>query len=298
MARFSLAGTPGLSALIQFRLFRNSDAPLIAEVWRSQPQQRGLAQPMSAAMFEELVLTKSVFDREGLILACDDGTPLGFVHAGFGPSSDLTHSSGESGVISMLMLRSPDEHTGLAAELLTQGEAYLHRRGAGTIWAGGIARRDPFYLGLYGGSECCGILNSDPRSQQLFLSQGYQEVSRTLILHRDLARFRPVVDRNQMQIRRRMSLHAIEDPKPLHWWDACTLCPYEQTRFELQARDAAQAKRRRDILVHAAIVGQLGSACGGAGRLGDRHRRAAARFGDLPAGRSLSPLGRARHFAG
>ncbi len=52
-----------------FRPFRNSDPPLLADVWRSQPSQRGLMQPMSAALLEQLVLSKPVFEREGLIVA-------------------------------------------------------------------------------------------------------------------------------------------------------------------------------------------------------------------------------------
>ncbi len=230
--------------MIQFRPFRNIDAPLLAEVWRSQPGQRGLAQPMSAAMFEELVLTRSIFDREGLVLAVEDGDPLGFVHAGFGPREDLAGLSTDAGVTSMLMLRSPELHNSLATELLAQAENYLRSRGARTLWAGGVRRRDPFYLGLYGGSEMCGILKSDPRRQQLYASHGYEEVGRTVVLHRDLARFRPLVDRTQMQIRRRMCVQAICDPPSTSWWDACTLGNFERTRWELQARDARTASAR------------------------------------------------------
>ena len=193
---------------------------------------------MSAAMFEELVLEKCLFDREGLVLAIEDGHPLGFVHAGFGPREDLAGLSTQVGVTSMIMLRSPDQHTSLATELLTQAEHYLRSRGATTLWAGGVQRRDPFYLGLYGGSEMCGILNSDPRHQQLYASNGYTEASRTVVLHRDLARFRPVVDRTQMQIRRRMCVQTICDPPATSWWDACTLGNFERTRIQMQARDA------------------------------------------------------------
>jgi ribosomal protein S18 acetylase RimI-like enzyme len=225
--------------LIQFRPFRNSDPPLLTDIWRSQPNQRGLAQPMSAAMFEELVLTKSVFDREGLVLAVEDGRAEGFVHATFGPSDDLSRPSTENGVISMLMLRAPEHHPSLASELLARGEDYLRRRGATRISAGGTRGRDPFYLGLYGGSEMTGILNSDTRHQQLYAAHGYEESGGTVILHRDLARFRPLVDRAQMQIRRRSTVQAVADPPSTSWWDACTMGYFERTRYELHARDRA-----------------------------------------------------------
>jgi hypothetical protein len=66
-------------ALITFRTFRNSDPPRLAELWRSQPPQRGLMQPMSAGLFERLVLSKPYFDRDGLILAVNDDRIVGFV---------------------------------------------------------------------------------------------------------------------------------------------------------------------------------------------------------------------------
>lgn len=225
-------------ALTQFRSFRNSDAPLLAEVWRSQPRQRGLAQPMSASMFEELVLTRPMFDRDGLLLALNGGEAQGFVHAAFGPRADLQGPATQEGVTSMLMLRPGQNQGSLASDLLGRAEDFLRARGAQTLWVGGVQRRDPFYQGLYGGSEMCGILASDQRRQQLYRSQGYQDVGRTLVLHRDLSGFRPIVDRHQMQIRRRMTVQMISDPPAANWWDACTLGNFERTRFELQARDA------------------------------------------------------------
>lgn len=225
-------------ALIQLRPFRNSDAPLLAEVWRSQPRQRGLAQPMSAAMFEDLVLTRPMFDREGLLLAVQGDQALGFVHAAFGPRADLQGPGTDHGVTSMLMLSPGETEGALAADLLEQAENYLRGRGAQTLWVGGVERRDPFYQGLYGGAEMCGILASDERRQQLCRAQGYEDVGRTIIFHRDLSGFRPVVDRNQMQIRRRMTVQTVADPPATSWWDACTMGNFERTRFELQARDA------------------------------------------------------------
>lgn len=224
--------------MTQFRSFRNSDAPLLAEVWRSQPRQRGLAQPMSAAMFEELVLTRPMFDREGLLLAIQGGQAQGFVHAAFGPRADLQGPATDQGVTSMLMLRPGEADGSLAGDLLGRAEEYLHQRGAQTLWVGGVERRDPFYQGLYGGSEMCGILTSDERHQQLFRAQGYEDASRTVVFHRDLSGFRPIIDRNQMQIRRRMSVQTVADPAATSWWDACTMGNFERTRFELQARDA------------------------------------------------------------
>jgi len=223
--------------LIRFRTFRNSDPPLLADVWRSQASHRGLMQPMSSAVLEQLVLGKTIFDRAGLILAHDEHKVLGFVHAGFGPTPDQQRLSTEQGVTSMLMTRPLETDGQLASGLLERSEQYLRERGAKALFAGGPHPLDPFYLGLYGGSELSGILDSDMAVQEIYQSQGYREISRTLVLQRDLARFRPIVDRRQMQIRRRTSLQVITDPLPETWWEACIFGAFDRTRFDLQSRD-------------------------------------------------------------
>ena len=41
--------------MIQFRSFRNSDPPALAEIWRAQPPAAALIQPATPALFDELV---------------------------------------------------------------------------------------------------------------------------------------------------------------------------------------------------------------------------------------------------
>ncbi|HTU27424.1 MAG TPA: GNAT family N-acetyltransferase [Pirellulales bacterium] len=224
--------------MIEYRPFRNTDAPLLAEVWRSQAAQRGLMQPMSAAIFEELVLANQIFDRLGLILAVEGNRSLGFVHAGFGATAGRDHLSTELGVVSMLLVRAPDPDPAIAAELLRRGEEYLAQRGAKAVIAGGARGADPFYLGLYGGSELAGLLDSDPGGQAMYRAHGYQEVERLVVLHRELAGFRPLVSRQTLQVGRRTTVASHEDPPSRTWWEACTLGRFDRTLFTLESRDA------------------------------------------------------------
>ena len=60
---------------------------------------------------------------------------------------------------------------------------------------GGIQPLNPFYLGLYGGSELPGVLDSDQVARNLFQSHEYQEIERTKIAQIDLAKFEAVIDR-------------------------------------------------------------------------------------------------------
>jgi ribosomal protein S18 acetylase RimI-like enzyme len=222
--------------VICYRPFLNSDPPLLAAIWQGCAGRRGLAQPMTALMFEQFVLAKPYFDREGLILALDDARPIGFVHAGFGPNETGSKPSNAVGAIVMLLAVAHPEQESVAKQLLALGEEYLERRGAKTIYGGGVRPVTPFYWGLYGGSEPPGVLDSDVKTQEILRAANYQPIDRTLIYHRKLGSFRPLVDRQQMQIRRCTEVEMVPDPKPRCWWDACTMEPSERTLFRLRPR--------------------------------------------------------------
>jgi ribosomal protein S18 acetylase RimI-like enzyme len=225
-----------IRALTEYRAFHNTDPPQLAEIWRSQQASRGLMQPMSVAVLDHYVLSKPTFDPLGLIVAAEEDRLVGFAHAGFGPNGDGSSISTERGVISMVMLR-PDAESAVAGELLSRCEAYLKDRGAKTINGGGSYPWSPFYYGLYGGSEPSGVLESDASLQAVFCEAGYREVRRSLVLHRELAGFRPVVDRQQMQIRRTTRLETTVDAPAKNWWDAVMFEPFERTRWALVERE-------------------------------------------------------------
>jgi GNAT superfamily N-acetyltransferase len=230
--------------VICYRPFLNSDPPLLATVWKGCTGRRGLAQPMTAQMLEQFVLAKPYFDREGLILALDDARPIGFVHAGFGPDETGSKPSNTIGAIVMLLAVSHPEQETVTKRLLALAEEYLQRRGAQTIYGGGVRPVTPFYWGLYGGSEPPGVLDSDTAMQTILRTANYQPIDRTLIFHRKLGSFRPLVDRQQMQIRRMTEVEMVPDPPPRTWWDACTMEPSERTLFRLRPRGGGEPLAR------------------------------------------------------
>ncbi len=236
--------------MYHFRPFLNSDPPRLAEIWNSQPPQRGLARPVSAALLEQLAFSKMNFDRNGLIVALGDERPVGFVHAAFGPTEDESRLSTELGVIAMLMVKpsaggvlpsaggddEAAERATLADELLARGEDYLRGSGAKVLYAGGIRPLNLFYLGFYGGSELPGILDSSGSWQAFYSEHGYREIDRVVVLHADLSRFRPTVSRQQMQLRRRLTIEVSYDPPATSWWEATTVGGLDRMRFELVPR--------------------------------------------------------------
>ncbi|MCE9605430.1 MAG: GNAT family N-acetyltransferase [Planctomycetia bacterium] len=224
---------------IRYRTFRNSDPPHLVDIWRSQPPERALVQPMSVALFDQLVLAKQYFDPAGLTIAWDGDLPVGFSHAAFGPTADGSGVDTQLGVTHLVMTRPHYQRRGIGSELLTHSEEYLRRNGAELLYAGGIGPLNGFYLGMYGGSELGGVLDSSHAAQCLFRSAGYREIDRTLVLHRETGSFRPPVDRRLMQLRRNASIRTINDPAPASWWQAGAQGDFAQLRFELDLKQPA-----------------------------------------------------------
>jgi GNAT superfamily N-acetyltransferase len=237
MGPFSPSGSrivrPLTPLMLTYRPFRNSDPPVLADLWRSRAGQPGLLQPISPDLLEQLVFAKLYFDYGGLFIAWDDGQPVGFAHAGFGPTDDQSRISTEKGVTCMVLTRPGCAEAEVAAGLLDRCEEYLRARGAKTLYGGGLYPLNPFYLGLYGGSELPGVLDSDTVARGTLAMRGYQEVERTAILRRDLSGFEAPIDRRQMQIRRQMTVEVTNDAPTQTWWEACTFGEFDLTRFDL-----------------------------------------------------------------
>lgn len=228
--------------MVRFRRFRNTDPPHLAEIWRSQVGEPGLAQPVSVDLLEEHIFGKLYFDYEGLILALDEsGRALGFVHAAFGPDQARQWISPQRGIVAMLRVR-PEAYTDdLAAALVAQAEAYLSARGARESLGGGARPYDPFYTGLYGGAELPGVLESDTAFCTALAQRGFHPDQRRFIFRRDLADWQSPVDRRYLQFRRRLLVQVIVDPPPRDRWEALTTAPFELTRFELVPREGGPA---------------------------------------------------------
>lgn len=219
--------------MYKLRPFRNSDPPHLAEIWRSQPPQRGLLQPVSAPLLEHAVFSKMHFDRAGFIVATLDDRPVGFVHAGFGPTEDRMGIDTSLGTTHMMMLRGGHEDPALADQLLTASENYLRASGATVLYVGGIQPLNSFYLGLYGGSEIPGVLESNEILRETCIRKDYRESCQISILQCDLVRFRQPFSRKVRQLKRIARLEETIDPVSRNWWEACVWGSQQRDCFQL-----------------------------------------------------------------
>ena len=222
--------------MISYRTFRNSDPPHLARIWKAAAEVDGALRALDVNLLDELVFSKSYFDPHGLFIAVDDGRPVGFAHAGFGPAEDLSHLDERCGVVSMLVIEERIDKAVLGVQLLQRCEAYLREHKAERMYAIGYGMISPFYLGLYGGSELPGVLATDDERLTFFQKHGYAEVDRVSVMLCDLTGFRPKVGRVELQMRRSMSVEVVEDAAPANWWEACRRGSFEKIQFQMRPR--------------------------------------------------------------
>jgi len=232
------------------RTFRNGDPPALVDLWNRGMPDRGAARPLAAHEFDALVMGKLHFDARGLIVAELDGRPVGFAHAGFGPAEPAGPShrlDTQMGTVAMLVV-----DPGLADDpepattLLVEAERYLRGRGASVFYAGGQAPLNPFYWGLYGGSECSGIVSGHAAFRRAVEAAGYRPAASAVLLEADLARWKEPREPKAAFLRRMTRLEVVDDPVLPRWWDALALDPLRPAEFRLVAKaDSAVLARAR-----------------------------------------------------
>ena len=227
---------------IVYRPFQNRTPPQIVEVWNASLQGRSSVHPITADELESLVLAKPYFDPAGLIVAYAGERAIGFVHAGFGADESEQHLVTDFGVTAMIAVRPEHRRQGIGRELVRQAEAYLRGRGAQVLYAGCMRPLDPFYLGLYGGSEMPGVLVSDEGVGKFFESLGYRGVDESVVFQRRLDAPLAQSDARFPRLRRWLEWASMEPHDRETWWQAATRGPLEQTLFVLLDRQGGQIR--------------------------------------------------------
>jgi ribosomal protein S18 acetylase RimI-like enzyme len=233
--------------VVHFRSFHNDDPPALVDIWNASFTGRGAVILRHSSPLERYAFSKPYFDPAGLILAVEDDVRVGFAHAGFGANPAETGVSSVAGVICALGVHPSRRGQGIGAELLQRCEQHLLSRGAQTIHAGAMAPLNPFYLGLYGGSEQPGFLESDPQAARFFTARGYAPSETSLVLQRRLDRPLNVADGRFPGLRRRFQVEVAACVRTTSWWHECVLGPVEPVEFRLQETGTGQLAARARI---------------------------------------------------
>jgi ribosomal protein S18 acetylase RimI-like enzyme len=218
---------------ITYRPFRNTDPPCLAELWNFARLGPGAALEFSNDTFDTLVLAQPYFDRMGLICACEGREVVGFAHAGFGPSEQGTQLDKRTGVICAVIVRADYRRRGIGRELMARAEQYLRGEGAMKIFAGESPLRNPFYLGLYGGADSAGFLESDQNARPFFEALGYNARQKYLLFEREISDCKPPFDPRALAIKRTMKFGILDRPPGATWWWMTRHGRFESLTFTL-----------------------------------------------------------------
>jgi len=196
--------------------------------------------PLRAHELDAHALGTVNFEATGLIVAEKDGRIVGFVHAGFGPDLPIESTqpfqlSRELGTVAMLIVEPDLDDPELVSGLVAAAERYLQGRGAKVMYAGGLFPLNPFYWGLYGGSEGSGVLSAHKRFHSVLIARGYEPAGTTVLLEADLT----VPERRDPRaalIRRQTQLEFLDDAVPPHWWQNLALGDFQTMKARLLSR--------------------------------------------------------------
>jgi GNAT superfamily N-acetyltransferase len=229
--------------VIHYRTFRNPDPPLLVEVWNASLTGRRTIRIQTTTLLEYFTLAKPWFDPEGLIFALDGDKAIGVAHAGFAGDAAGTAVDTSIGVLSLLTVLPDYRRQGVGSELLRRAEAYLTRRGARELLAGGMAPRNPYLFGMYGGCDSPGILATEPGARPFFEKYGYQIAQTCGIFQRELERMYLPADPRFQAIRQRYDIIATPYSQA-GWWREGVLGPIEAVEYRLQDKQSEQISAR------------------------------------------------------
>ncbi|MCL2710048.1 MAG: hypothetical protein FWE95_04120 [Planctomycetaceae bacterium] len=211
--------------MLTIRSFRNEDPPRLLELWQKTQSRRDGFSPLHSPSHNQLqaqILGQPMLDNRSIMLAFDDDTPVGYVHATLAPASDGHSFDLTTGQICFLCVdpKYPDA-SDAATALIQAGEDYLSGLGAQTIYGGSPSPSAPFYTGFYGGGEAMGILHADQTIIDAFLSADYSVHQKTSWFHFDLRHFSPEITPESAANYGILAIEIHEIPESKTWWEGC-----------------------------------------------------------------------------
>jgi GNAT superfamily N-acetyltransferase len=123
----------------------------MVQVYNTQTASEPHIASLTPDRFVELVVHKSYFDPDGLIVARQDGEVTGWIHACQAPGTEPWSPDGIASSIRMVFY--PPGELPVGQMLLAEASAWLKSKGGARLNAFSPTHGYPFYRGLWAGSE-------------------------------------------------------------------------------------------------------------------------------------------------
>ncbi len=221
--------------MTHFRPSINTDPPFLADIWNESATGRGAYPARSPSVLERWLFSKPYFQNPDCIVALDSeiNRPLGFALVGHGPNAERTALDPSWGVICAVVVRPDARRQGIGRELARRAEELLRGRGATTITLGSQWPGSPYLFGMYGGSNCPGILASEPEAAPFARALGFEPARRVEVYHKKLDTPLTVADARFGVLRRRYEAQTVRAAGITDWWHECVWGNLEPVEIRL-----------------------------------------------------------------
>ena len=236
--------------MLRFRSFHNFDPPALANIWAEQSRFGVPCLEVTPGILERHVLGKIFFQREGLVVALQGSKPVGFAHAGFGPSQAGVGLDTSVGVICVVAITPAEARKEVAEGLIRLCEEYLRGSGARQIFVGGAPFVEPFWVGICPGARPPGIPEGYPVVHEILQDLGYTAVQRRRVFHVCLQKCCPPIRPEFLRIQISYVVSSMGEVELFSWWELATLASFQLEGYELRDRRSSRPVARLRILYH------------------------------------------------
>ena len=227
--------------MLEVREFNNRLVGDWLEVWGDQAARYpDFLAPVTQQVFELQILGNVLFDPAGLLIAYDGATPLGVIHAAFGPNPTGSDLSRMVGILYPPVIRSdrPLDRGEVARVLIEAAEGYLRSRGTRRWYAGGYANASPFYTGLYGWTNPVGICDADTETIEIFRRMGYRPCGASRRFRLVCAPYHPSVTPKMQEVYHKVDIRPSIRLSESSWWEANIYRNFDTEEWNVYFQDA------------------------------------------------------------
>ncbi|MDD3470228.1 MAG: hypothetical protein PHE53_09665 [Thermoguttaceae bacterium] len=228
------------------RPYTHQSLGAVIAFWEGRRAAPMLLQPsMTAVLVASRVISNTLFDLNGLILAVEESGSgpkhvVGLVHAAFPPDPEYMCPTmhipqlnaapfvRREGIIIMVAVEEtlpPEQQQVILGQLLAAAENYFREKHVQTIYGGGVSPYNPpFYNELCGVGDACGVLEADQPAHEAFQTAGYQKVTKTVVHRLPLTTWTPPVNPEILSAKRTHTAISHEW-KAETSWESMTMLP-------------------------------------------------------------------------
>ena len=260
--------------MITYRSFHNVDPPRIAELWAQSELGQGAAGGLTVDAFEFFVFAQPFFDKNGLIVACDEDRVVGFVHAMPAVNEEHTALGASAGGIVALLVHPDYRRQRIGTELTNRASKYLSDCGVSSVEFGPSDTTNGFYVGLYGGAQPCGFRQEDGTVEAFAAATGWKQSQAYRCYQKDLTgSSRDPVNMKLVANRRKTQLDAADPAGDATWWWMTRFGRMDSVQFSLVEKSSRLAFASCDIFGLDLYIPKWGQRAAGLGeiRIPDKH---------------------------